>query len=411
MRIAIRQQVFPMQFKPSAGDPDAGEQGLKVTAVVIANYYAALYASVAVILTFFPLWIQRRGLTAPQIGTILAIGHLVKAVSIPLSSHVASRLGGEKRFALFMIALTLAATSTYLWTFDFTRVFAAYVVVTAFSCNIMPLGESLVLPIIKRRGYDYGSLRRWGSISVIFVSIAAGAAVDLFPIDSVICMLLLSYAVLFVSVLPLPVVPASHGQQTTAPLLSVLRTPGFILFLCSAATSQAAHGFFYGYATIYWLSGGISGQTAGLLWAGGVASEVVVFSYGRRFAARWPPEKTIAIACLIGVARWSLLASSGGIGTAIMVQALQGGTLALTQMGVANYLNQHVPGRLIAAATGLYSWCAYSVFMAVSVYVAGRFYNELHGGIFALAAAACCCAAVCAYALIGQNRLESRHVV
>lgn len=400
-----------MQFEPSAADTNSRERGLKFTPLVIGNYYAALYASIAVILTFFPLWIQRRGLTAPQIGTILAIGHLVKAISIPLSSHVASRLGGgDKRFALFMIALTLASTSSYLLTSDFATVFAAYVVVTAFSCNIMPLGELLVLPIIKQRGYDYGSLRRWGSISVIFISIAAGAVVDLYPIDSVICMLLLSYAILFLSVLPLPVVPARRSAQNATPLLSVLRTPGFILFLASAATSQAAHGFFYGYATIYWLSGGISAQTAGLLWAGGVASEVIVFSYGRRFAAKWPPEKTIAIACLVGVFRWSLLAGSGGIGTAIVVQALQGGTLALTQMGVANYINQHVSAELVAAATGLYSWCAYSVFMAVSVYVAGRFYNELHGGIFALAAAACGCAAICAYALIGQIRLESRHV-
>jgi MFS transporter, PPP family, 3-phenylpropionic acid transporter len=392
-------------------ESDIQGDGVRVTTLAIGKYYAALYASVAVILTFFPVWIQRHGLTASQIGQILAVGHLVKAISIPVSSHLASWFLTQKQLLLLMIALTFAATSTYLAASGFLTVFACYAIVTAFSCNIMPLGESLVLPIIKRNGYEYGLLRRWGSISVVFVSIAAGMVVGAFPIDSVIVMLLACYAVLFASVLRLPLVDSKREPGNSLPFLSVLRIPGFILFLCSAATSQAIHAFFYGYGTIYWLSGGASAQMAGWLWAGGVASEVVVFSFGQRFAANWQPETTIAVACFVGVIRWGLLGSSDGLHTAIMVQLLQGGTLALTQMGVAGYINQRVPIRLVAAATGLYSWCAYAVFMAASAYIAGRYYAELHGGIFMLAAAACCTGATCACVLVGRNRRESARVI
>jgi PPP family 3-phenylpropionic acid transporter len=382
-----------------------------VTTFAIGRYYAALYASVAVILTFFPLWIQRNGLTASQTGQVLAVGYLVKAVSIPVSSHLASHFCTQRQLLLFMIALTFAATSTYLAASGFLAVFVCYVVVTAFSCNIMPLGESLVLPIIRQHGYQYGLLRRWGSISVVFVSIAAGMVVGAFPIGCVIVMLLACYALLFVSVLPLPFVDAKHKAGNSFPLLSVLRIPGFALFLLSAATSQAIHAFFYGYGTIYWLNGGATPQMAGWLWAGGVASEVVVFSFGQHFTADWPPEKTIAVACFVGVLRWSLLASSDGIEMAILVQVLQGGTLAFTQMGVAGYVNQRVPVHLVAAATGLYSWCAYGVFMAASAYIAGRYYADLHGGIFMLAAVACCSSAACACVLVVRNCQESARVI
>jgi PPP family 3-phenylpropionic acid transporter len=215
----------------------------------------------------------------------------------------------------------------------------------------------------------------------------------------VVSLLVAAYLVLLLAALALPSAATQHEERPSAPLTEVLRQGNYLLLLGSAAMCQAAHGFFYSFGTFYWLEGGLSTSEIGWLWAGGVVSEVVIFSLAHRLAGIASPVMVIGLGCLTGIVRWSLLSASDGLAMAVAVQILQGGTLAFTHIGAARYLAAATPAKLSSSATGLYSACGYGLFMGVGVFAGGYLFNRIGGGIFLIAAGVCAFGLLCAAGL------------
>jgi len=367
--------------------------------LAISIYYAALYAPVAIILTFFPLWMRGRGLTAENIGLIVGLGTVLRIVTNPVVAHIADRSGRRKPVLIALIAGAALGASLYYPVYGFLPLLAVYILTNAFSSSIMPLGESVVVISIKRYGIDYGLARRWGSVTVILLSIALGAVVERSGSNIVVSLLVVAYAALLVAALALPSATTQHEERPSAPLAAVLKQGNYVLLLGSAAMCQAAHGFFYSFGTFYWLDGGLSTTEIGWLWAGGVVSEVVIFSLARQLAGIASPIMIIGLGCLTGIVRWGLLSASHDLAMAVVVQILQGGTLAFTHIGAARYLAAAMPSTLSSSATGLYSACGYGLFMGIGVFAGGYLLNRIGGGIFLIAACVCAFGLLCAAGL------------
>jgi PPP family 3-phenylpropionic acid transporter len=159
---------------------------------------------------------------------------------------------------------------------------------------------------------------------------------------------------------------------------------------------------------LYWIDAGLSPTTIGLLWAGGILSEVLAFSLSRRLVERWGPAPVIGLGCAAGLLRWTILGLDGGLAGAVVVQALQGGTLALNQAAVAKYIASSVPEGLVSSAAGLYAAFGYGLLLAACIFVGGQLYPTVGGGIYLIASGLCAFGLVCATLLAVQIRGDSK---
>ncbi|MGO4329787.1 MFS transporter [Cupriavidus sp. 2TAF22] len=370
-------------------------------------YYIALYAPVAIAISFFPLWIRAQGLDEQQTGLVMALGAALAVLVNPAVGAIADQYRSRKAILLALVGGSVLSAGLLFSAEGFVGVLLVFLATKAFSASLIPLSESMALAGVPRYGFDFGRLRSAGSMSVVAVSVALGWLVDRAGTGVIAVAFLVAYLGQGMLALMLPNDSVAVRHAVKAPLLQVLQVPGFSLFLASAAVSQACHGFFYSYSALYWKSVGFSASTIGYLWALGVLAEITAFAFGSLLAARISAPALIALACAAGILRWSLIGLAPTPGVAMLAQLLQGATLGFTQLGAAQYVRTRVPAPVLSSGTGLYSACA-GLLTAASVFLGSYLFARVGGRAFLLTAVLCVLGLGAALALQAQEARRAK---
>lgn len=370
-------------------------------------YYVALYAPVAITISFFPLWIRAQGLSEQQTGMVLALGAALAVLVNPAVGAMADQYRSRKVILLALVAGSALSAGLLLSAQGFIGVLLVFLAIKACSAGLIPLSESMALAGMPRYGFDFGRLRSAGSMSVVAMSIVLGWLVDRAGTEVIAIVFVVAYLAQGLLALALPNDTAAARHAVKAPLLQVLQLPGFSLFLASAAMSQACHGFFYSYSALYWKSVGFPASTIGYLWALGVIAEITAFTFGSRLLARVSAPALIALACAAGILRWSMIGLAESTGVAMLAQLLQGATLGFTQLGAAQYIRTRVPAQVISSGTGLYSACA-GLLTAACVFLGSYLFASVGGRAFLLTAALCGAGLAAALALQAHEARQAR---
>jgi PPP family 3-phenylpropionic acid transporter len=126
-------------------------------------------------LPFWPVWLAARGLSAREIGIVLAAAIWVKVVATPTIGVIADRLGA-RRAVMGVLAATALVSYVSLWSVgDFGVLVSLTLVALTAQSALMPLGDTVTFAISRLDGLDYGRIRFWGSVSFILASLVSGA--------------------------------------------------------------------------------------------------------------------------------------------------------------------------------------------------------------------------------------------
>jgi len=126
-------------------------------------------------LPFWPVWLAARGLSAREIGIVLAAAIWVKVVATPTIGVITDRLGA-RRAVMGVLAATALVSYASLWSVgDFGVLVSLTLVALTAQSALIPLGDTVTLAISRLDGLDYGRIRFWGSVSFILASRVSGA--------------------------------------------------------------------------------------------------------------------------------------------------------------------------------------------------------------------------------------------
>jgi MFS transporter, PPP family, 3-phenylpropionic acid transporter len=139
----------------------------RAIAIRLALFYGAVFASVGVHLPYWPVWLEARGLSAAEIGILLAASFWPRIVTNLVLPLQADRLGQRRRPMILLTAVTFVGLVLFGLADGFWAFLALSVMVGASWASILPLGEALVLRQTRERRIDYGRVRLWGSITFI----------------------------------------------------------------------------------------------------------------------------------------------------------------------------------------------------------------------------------------------------
>lgn len=133
---------------------------LKPGVLRFAGFYAALYLVVGVQLPYWPVWLKSRGLTATEIGILVAAQLWVKVGFNPLVGQIVDRTGKRRPVLLGLALTTLAVMLVFPLAHGFVPLLCLSLMVGAAFSAIMPVGDNLTLSHVVAHGLDYGRMRR-----------------------------------------------------------------------------------------------------------------------------------------------------------------------------------------------------------------------------------------------------------
>src|SRR3989344_2686979 len=143
--------------------------------VRLGLFYSAIFVGTGASSPYMPVWFAHHGLSGAQIGLILSLPMLARAVTAPLLAVWADSFK-LRRTALSFLSLGVAAAYALM---ALPLGFGGWMVVwfaasSAFS-TISPLTDVIVLNRARRDGFNYGWPRGIGSVAFIVANVVMGA--------------------------------------------------------------------------------------------------------------------------------------------------------------------------------------------------------------------------------------------
>ena len=374
------------------------------TAIRLAAFYAAIFIAVGIHIPYWPLWLKDRGLSATEIGLLVAAAYLVKLIANPVVGHVVDHRGDRKRP---MLVLAVAASALWLL-FPLAESFGAILVMTILAIipftTLMPVGDSLAMVLTQERRLDYGRLRLWGSLTFIAAATLMGWALSHWPSTILPWLISAALAVTALSCAALPDIRRPHEDGPPAPLRPLLSNAPFLLFLAAASLNQAAHTVYYAFSTIHWRMAGLSDTTIGLLWSEGVVAEILLFALSGRAVARFGPARLLLAAGIAGLIRWTVLGLTTDLTALALAQLLHGATFGCAHLGTMHFISRAVPPSLAVRAQGLHSAIAVGLAPGLMMPASGALFDHLGGLAFLVMAVLSAGSAWAAWRLAGNRQ-------
>ncbi|MBW8270883.1 MFS transporter [Caldovatus aquaticus] len=377
---------------------------MRSTAARFAALYAAQFFGVGVMLPFLPPVLAEAGLAAAEVAAVLAAGAAVRLVAGPLGGRAADALGEARA----VLAAGAAAAAVAACGFGLAGGFVALLLVgvahSAAVAPVIPLTDSLALAAARREGarFDYGRVRAAGSLSFILASALAGGVAERLGLVAVVWLYAAALAAtaLLAARLPAPAAgPAPRLRDAGGGFRAALRLPAFRLLLALSALIQGSHALYYGFGSIHWAAAGHSATAIGLLWAEGVAAEVVLFLWGRRLADRLGPVGLSLLAAGAGALRWAVTAETTALPALAAAQLLHAATFGAQHLAAMRVLMRVVPPPLAATAQTLHASLGVGLASGALTLASGPLYAAFGGAAFWAMAGLCAAAVPAAWRL------------
>jgi PPP family 3-phenylpropionic acid transporter len=184
------------------------------------------------------------------------------------------------------------------------------------------------------------------------------------------------------------------------PFSALFKNKPYLLFLITAALTQASHAVYYGFGTLNWQQEGLSSSFIGLLWAVGVLAEILLFAFSGR-VVRWiKAEPLLMIGAASGVVRWFALALTHDPLLLMAFQCLHAATFGATHLAAMHLISEQVAPRLQARGQALYSSVAMGLIPGVALLGAGPLFEQAGGQAYFATAAISVGACVVAFRLL-----------
>jgi MFS transporter, PPP family, 3-phenylpropionic acid transporter len=365
--------------------------------VRVSVHFCLLYAALGAILPYVPVWLKdAKGLSSAEIGLTLACISFVRVLAGPLVAAWAEGLREARTQMVVLAVLSAGLFVGYGLTGPVVAVIVVGVLFGVLFQTQMPLGEANAMRVTEESPgkLHYGHIRALGSATFIVANLGAGMLIQYHGAWAGYGWIVVALTAVFLASLFLPGWPRSEALKSGAPGfgarlsggMKVFRTPGLLPLVIAASLIQAAHGFYYGFASNLWIAQGVPASLVGMLWSVGVVAEIAFLVLIAPRLDRVNPALLLLLAAAASVLRWGIYATAPPVWLTLPLQALHLATFGLTLMGTMRYITNVVAPQNLNSAQQLASALVFAPVMGVATLSAGFLEERFGAGGYAGAA-------------------------
>jgi PPP family 3-phenylpropionic acid transporter len=363
--------------------------------LTLSLFYLTSFAVLGVYLPYFNLYLEGLGFSGLQIGVVSLLLPLSSALVPTAGGVLADRLGRRRELVVASCLLALLAFSLVTGVRGFAPMVAVIAAFAALRAPALPLVEATAMEISETGGPHYGRMRAWGSLAFIATALGTGPLVGLQGERAAVRLVILLLALNVVSALLLPRhTIASRGAVPAVSLGRFVRRPGVLLFLLACLLSQASHGPYYVFYSIYMKSSGYAPQAIGLLWGVAVGCEIVAMLLMPRVLRRFGTLPVMGASVLLASVRWWICAISTAPLAMTLAQTLHAATYAAFHVAAVTHTHHLFGEERRASGQAVYGSATYGAGNALGMFASGILYDRtsmahLFGGAALVALLSC----------------------
>lgn len=356
----------------------------------LAGAYFFYFAYLGAFAPYFSLYLSSIGVAAAGIGVIMSLPQLVRIVAPHLWGWLADRDGRAMRVAR---AGSIAGTLTFCVLFGvsgFEAVFAVVLLMSFFLSAALPLLETTTLAHIGAHHGRYGRLRIWGSLGFIAAVTLIGYALDVMPVAVLLWIMLGVLIAASVLLMLVPEAPRRHHDETSAPIMQILRSPPVLALFAACALMSVAHGPYYTFYSIFLVDHGYTKSAVGWLWTLGVVSEIVIFYWLAHLLGAFSLRAVLIASFALATMRFLVIGwFADSLAMLLLAQVLHAASFGSFHASALGFVNRFFGGRHQSRGQAIYTSFAYGVGGTLGGIYAGSAWVPLGPGLTFTGAALC----------------------
>ncbi len=343
-----------------------------------ALFLIAYYVTNSVYQGFMSLYYTNIGFTSAQTGTIFAAVALVSVFTQPFWGTCGDRM----KVRNVLLRLLALAAGLLMLCFELTEKFAPLLLLgcmfSAFYTSIQPLGDSIILENLQKKGnHPFGPIRLAGGLSFAVSSMAFGRLLNAPGREN--WAVYLTAGLCGMIILSTFALPKTAGQQAVGgrkmSITALFKQKELMKLMAFMAPLMITMGYFYTFFSPHFVS--LEGGNSALLgWCYFISacSEIPYLINSDKLFDKLGVGKLMCISASTLAIRWIIVATSDNYVLTMCSQLLHGWGFIVMTVGLAKYINLTVPAELRASGQMLLG--------AVSFGVA-RVVGNLGGGLLA----------------------------
>jgi PPP family 3-phenylpropionic acid transporter len=314
------------------------------------------YMTMALTVSFFPLYFDSKGYTKIQIGALYSIGPLMGIFANLFWGLLSDKYQTIKK--LFLLLLTGQLITMFLLTGADT-IAVLYALMTFFyffQTPVNPLIDSLTMLTIRHSGKSYASFRVWGSLGFAFSALAFGMLLRSIGIEYTMTLCIGTITLtLIIGMLLKDRTGSSTGKMSFTGFGQVIGSPRFLWFLLLILILSIAHRMNDGFLTLYLRELGASDSIVGWAWTVSALSEIPVFIWLSRNGHRYKELPLLMIAGLVYTVRFSLVSLVNEPEWIVLLQTMHSFSFGIFLFTALRYIQQLIPDHFRATGQAIFA--------------------------------------------------------
>lgn len=360
----------------------------------LSAFYFAYFAYLGAFAPFFALYLNSVGMSAVEIGVLMALPQLTRIVAPHLWGWLADHSG--RRIAIVQ-ASGAAGMLAFLGVFagdGFWLLFGVLFAMMFFWSAALPLVEATTLSHLGEETARYGRIRVWGSVGFIAAVVAVGYIIDASGPRAVLWVIAALMAVMLLLTATLAESKAEPHPGDDLPVWQIVRRPEVIAIIAASALMAAAHGPYYTFYTIHLVDHGYSKSAAGWLWALGVVCEIGIFIWMSRLYRAYSLRAILIASTLLAALRFIVIGwAADSFLLLLAAQTLHAASFGSFHAAAIGVVHRLFRGRHQARGQAIYGSLAYGLGGTVGGLASGYAWSGLGAGLTFTMGGACALAA------------------
>ncbi|RED64161.1 MFS transporter [Cohnella lupini] len=369
-------------------------RALKGQLTLLRTMQFANYATMVLLVAYFPLYFESLGFTKLQIGAIYSVGPLLSIVSNIAVGIISDRTKNLRRILSLLYCVQILALALLLPQKEFGIMAGIMALFYLFQTPINSMLDSVSLLAADQMKRTFPSIRMFGSLGYALSAVAFGYLLKLYGSDLTIALALGTIIFSMIFSLFIGDFQATLKKFEFSGLWGLLRKRETLVFFLLIMFISVGHRMNEGFLSIAMREIGASDSVIGYASLASAVSEIPMFFLLAKFGHRFRELPLLAIASFFYVIRLGLLSLANEPWMMVALQMMHAVTFAIFYITALRCLQGLIPDEYRSSSQAVFAvvWSGLAGLIAGTL--GGWLYDALGlayvfrvGALFALAGA------------------------
>ncbi|WP_239615249.1 MFS transporter [Cohnella mopanensis] len=352
------------------------------------------YATMVLLVTYFPLYFESLGYTKLQIGAIYSVGPFLSIISNLAVGVISDRTKNLRRILSLLFCVQILALALLLPQKEFGIMAGIMALFYLFQTPVNSMMDSVSLLAADQMKRSFPSIRMFGSLGYAVCAVLFGYLLKVFGSDLTITLAIIVIGISFVFSFFIGNYQATLRKFEFSGLWGLLRKKETVTFFLLIMVVSIAHRMNEGFLSIAMREIGADDSVIGYASLASAVSEIPMFFLLAKFGHRFRELPLLALASFIYVIRLGLLSYASEPWMMVALQTMHSVTFAIFYITALRCLQALIPDEYRSSGQAVFAVVWSGLAGLVAGTLGGWMYDSMGlayvfrtGAIFALVGA------------------------